>query len=97
MVGHAVTIITLQAAVAVRSAPLHLSRAQRAGAAVAHVAGDVVNGFGRRGVGGGRGRGLAGMHERLKLYSGALTAGPTDTGGWRVRAQLPPEPDHIAA
>ena len=41
VVGHAVTIITLQAAVAVRYAPLDLPRARRAGAAVAQVAGDV--------------------------------------------------------
>ena len=179
VVGHAVTIITLQAAVAVRYAPLDLIRARRAGAAVAQVAGDVerdltrlgaaaaptddlarladrsglpvtlrqrvstselplalalttvrivqealtnvgrhagpvpvtvtlervgpdlvidvVNGPGRRGVGGGSGRGIAGMHERVELYSGALTAGPTDAGGWRVRAQLPLELHRIAA
>ena len=179
VVGHAVTIITLQAAVAVRYAPLDLVRARRAGAAVAQVAGDVerdltrlgaaaaptddlarladrsglpvtlrqrvsaselplplalttvrivqealtnvgrhagpvpvtvtvervgpdlvidvVNGPGRRGVGGGSGRGITGMHERVELYSGALTAGPTDAGGWRVRAQLPLEPHRIAA
>jgi signal transduction histidine kinase len=48
-------------------------------------------------VGGGSGRGIAGMHERVELYSGALTAGPTDAGGWRVRAQLPLEPHRIAA
>lgn len=174
VVGHAVTIIALQAAVAVRYAPLDLVRARRAGAAVAQVAGDVerdltrlgagpppvddlarlvdrsglpvtldqrvdtadlplplalttmrivqealtnvgrhagpvpvavtveqvgdqlvievVNAAGRRGVGGGSGRGLAGMLERVELYSGALTAGPTGDGGWRVRAEMPSEP-----
>jgi signal transduction histidine kinase len=179
VVGHAVTSITLQAAVAVRYAPLDLVRARRAGAAVAQVAADVerdlarlgaiamptddlarlaersglpvtldqrvpttdlplplaltvvrivqealtnvgrhagpvpvhvrveqvahrlvievVNAPGRRGVGGGGGRGLAGMRERTELYSGVLTAGPTDDGGWRVRAELPLEPHRIAA
>ena len=47
---------------------------------------DIVNGPGRRGVGGGSGRGITGMLERVELYSGALTVGPTDAGGWRVRA-----------
>lgn len=180
VVGHAVTIITLQAAVAVRYAPLDLVRARRAGAAVAQVAGDVerdlvrlgatvpatddlaglvrrcglpvrlvqrvdtaalplplalttvrivqealtnvgrhagpvpvtvsltpvegrlvvevVNAPGRRGVGGGSGRGLAGMLERVELYGGVLVAGPGDDGGWRVRAVLPlPGPDRHAA
>ena len=50
---------------------------------------EVVNAPGRRGVGGGSGRGLTGMLERVELYSGALTAGPTDAGGWLVRAELP--------
>ncbi len=179
VVGHAVTSITLQAAVAVRYAPLDLVRARRAGAAVAQVASDVerdlarlgasaaptddlarlaersglpvtlrqrvsttelplplalttvrivqealtnvgrhagpvpvtvtlervgpdlvidiVNEPGRRGVGGGSGRGITGMLERVELYSGALTVGPTDAGGWRVRARLPLEPHRIAA
>lgn len=179
VVGHAVTIITLQAAVAVRYAPLDLVRARRAGAAVAQVAGDVerdlirlgatvpasddlsalvarcglpvrliqhvdtaslplplalttvrivqealtnvgrhagavpvtvtiaatgprlvvevVNAPGRRGVGGGSGRGLAGMLERVELYGGVLVAGPAGDGGWRVRAELPvPGPVRIA-
>jgi signal transduction histidine kinase len=58
---------------------------------------EVVNAPGRRGVGGGGGRGLAGMLERAALYSGALVAGPTDEGGWRVRAELPLEPHRVAA
>ncbi|MDA0181952.1 histidine kinase [Solirubrobacter phytolaccae] len=180
VVGHAVTIITLQAAVAVRYAPLDLVRARHAGAAVAQVAGDVerdlarlgasaaaaddlaglvarsglpvaldqrvetsalplplaltmvrivqealtnvgrhagpvpvtvtvslvdrrlvievVNAAGRRGVGGGSGRGLAGMLERVELYGGHLVAGPGADGGWRVRAELPvPGPDRLTA
>jgi signal transduction histidine kinase len=36
-----------------------------------------------------RGHGLQGMRERVALYDGELTAGPTDTGGWQVRAHLP--------
>jgi len=50
---------------------------------------EVVNAPGRRGVGGGSGRGLAGMLERVELYGGVLVAGPGDDGGWRVRAELP--------
>jgi signal transduction histidine kinase len=33
--------------------------------------------------------GLAGMRERVELYGGELTAGPTEAGGWSVRARLP--------
>jgi signal transduction histidine kinase len=36
----------------------------------------------------GGGRGLAGMHERVRACGGELTAGP-DGGGWRVMARLP--------
>lgn len=34
------------------------------------------------------GRGVAGMHERVRLLRGELEAGPTETG-WRVSARLP--------
>jgi signal transduction histidine kinase len=34
------------------------------------------------------GRGVAGMHERVRLLRGDLDAGPTETG-WRVSARLP--------
>ncbi|WP_430644875.1 sensor histidine kinase [Agromyces sp. GXS1127] len=37
----------------------------------------------------GSGRGLPGMGERVRVYGGTLTAGPTEAGGWRVRAVLP--------
>ncbi len=37
----------------------------------------------------GSGLGLAGMRERVESMGGTLDAGPTDDGGWRVRARLP--------
>jgi len=37
----------------------------------------------------GGGRGLAGIHERVRACGGELTAGPADGGGWRVMARLP--------
>ncbi|UOE44029.1 sensor histidine kinase [Agromyces larvae] len=36
-----------------------------------------------------RGHGLRGMRERARLVAGALEAGPTDAGGFRVYAVLP--------
>jgi signal transduction histidine kinase len=35
------------------------------------------------------GRGLVGMRERAAALGGSFAAGPTDTGGFRVRASLP--------
>ncbi|MBB5873532.1 signal transduction histidine kinase [Allocatelliglobosispora scoriae] len=35
------------------------------------------------------GNGVSGMRERATVLGGSLTAGPSPTGGWRVRAQLP--------
>lgn len=35
------------------------------------------------------GYGLVGMNERAELLGGSLTAGPIDSGGWAVQAQLP--------
>ncbi|MGP4114842.1 sensor histidine kinase [Streptomyces sp. 4N509B] len=40
-------------------------------------------------VGGGNGRGLIGLRERLALYGGELTAGPTLAGGYRITAHVP--------
>ncbi len=37
----------------------------------------------------GGGHGLVGMHERLGMYGGTLTAGVTSAGGWAVSAGLP--------
>lgn len=37
----------------------------------------------------GSGRGLIGLHERLALYGGTLTAGPRIRGGYRLEAVIP--------
>ncbi|MER5400698.1 histidine kinase [Streptomyces sp. NPDC002599] len=37
----------------------------------------------------GNGRGLIGLRERLAVYGGRLTTGPTLTGGYRVTARVP--------
>ncbi|MCT9075675.1 sensor histidine kinase [Streptomyces fulvoviolaceus] len=37
----------------------------------------------------GNGRGLIGLRERLAVYGGELTAGPTLAGGYRIRAEVP--------
>jgi len=37
----------------------------------------------------GRGHGLTGMRERVAMFGGGFSAGPTPTGGWHVRAELP--------
>jgi signal transduction histidine kinase len=40
-------------------------------------------------AGGGNGRGLIGMRERVTTFGGQLEAGPDNAGGFRVRARLP--------
>lgn len=42
-------------------------------------------------AGGGRGHGLAGMRERVRLLGGTLTAGPDAGSGFRVEARIPIE------
>ena len=39
--------------------------------------------------GDGMGHGLQGMHERVAIHGGTLTAGPRHHGGFTVRASLP--------
>jgi signal transduction histidine kinase len=57
-------------------------------------------GMGERDLGGGGGRGLIGLRERVALFGGEFEAGPTATG-FRVAARLPVEPAasraHVAA
>jgi signal transduction histidine kinase len=49
---------------------------------------EVRNALGDRPAGGGGGRGVDGMRERVRLLGGALEVG-ADGGEWRVRARLP--------
>jgi hypothetical protein len=42
------------------------------------------------------GHGLIGMKERVALFGGQLSAGPVLTGGYRVFARMPIEPDDSA-
>jgi signal transduction histidine kinase len=44
----------------------------------------------------GRGHGLIGMKERVALFGGTLEVGPMLTGGYRVFARMPLEPDEMA-
>jgi signal transduction histidine kinase len=43
------------------------------------------------GRGPGTGHGLVGVGERVKIYGGEMSAGPSDTGGFVLRARLPVE------
>jgi signal transduction histidine kinase len=43
------------------------------------------------GRGGGTGRGLIGLRERIAIYRGWLDVGPRPGGGWRARATIPLE------
>lgn len=54
----------------------------------------VTNGPGGAVAGGSPGFGLVGMRERAELLGGRLEHGPTPEGGWRVRLEIPRDPDH---
>ena len=49
----------------------------------------VRNTAGGPSLGGGGGHGLTGMRERVAVHGGSLTAGPTEDGGFEVRATVP--------
>jgi signal transduction histidine kinase len=54
---------------------------------------EVRNDGASRGPGDGLGHGLVGVRERVKIYGGEMTAGPTDGGGFVLTASLPVEND----
>jgi signal transduction histidine kinase len=47
------------------------------------------DGRGAAARGDGSGTGITGMHERVTLFGGTLSAGPRAGGGFLVRARLP--------
>jgi len=49
----------------------------------------LISDDGRGGTPSAGGHGLAGMRERVALYAGQLTAGPGESGGFRVYARFP--------
>ncbi|MGD0608118.1 MAG: hypothetical protein ABSA53_31585 [Streptosporangiaceae bacterium] len=38
------------------------------------------------------GHGLIGIRQRALAFGGTITAGPAPGGGWRMRAELPADP-----
>jgi signal transduction histidine kinase len=56
---------------------------------VIQVQNDAPSGVPRRAISAGGEHGAIGMRERVQLYGGTLTAGPTSESGWSVDARFP--------
>jgi signal transduction histidine kinase len=61
----------------------------RAGTVEVVVVDDGCGAHGVNGAGAPGGHGLDGMRERVAMYGGTLSAGPSERFGFRVRARLP--------
>ncbi len=64
-----------------------------AGALVVTVTNDARSATAPPAIGGGGGRGLRALTQRVEAIGGSLSAGPHDPPGWRVTAVLPLNPD----
>lgn len=67
----------------------HATRARTSIRVVGNVMEIEVTDDGRGGAAGGSGHGLSGMAERAHALGGRVDAGPLESGGWAVRAELP--------
>lgn len=70
-------------------APVHVLVDTRAEELVVDVSNAAASGEGPGLAAHGSGNGLRGLREHLDTLGGRLEAGPTDDGGWRLRARVP--------